>query len=167
MRDTISGASVWEQELYDHLSSHAEAELETLKAYEELASSTRSKAFRYLAGLILDDERRHHKMLNELAQSIRTSAELSGEPTPIPRLDLHHDREQILAATERFLAVEEEDNRELKRLSKELKDVRDTTLWQLVLELIKADNEKHRRILSFIRDRGHARGTEEVRSGVP
>ena len=157
MSNNISGASVWEQQLYDHLSSHVDGELETLKAYEQLASSTDSEAFRYLAGLILDDERRHHKILNELAQSIRTSAELSKEPVPIPRLDFHHDRERILALTEQFLAVEEADNRELKRLAKELKDVRDTTLWQLVLDLIRADNEKHRRILGFIRDRAKER----------
>ena len=153
MANQINGASVWEQEMYDHISSHVQGELDTLLAYEELASTTESEAFRYLAGLILDDERRHHKMLDELAKSIRISAELSGEPTPTPMLDLYHDPERVLALTERFLAVEEADERELKRLSKELKDVRDTTLWQLVLDLIRADNEKHRRILSFIRDR--------------
>jgi rubrerythrin len=153
MSQTIPGASVWEQQLYDHLVSHVDGELETLKAYEKLAQSTESEAFRYLAGLILEDERRHHKMLDQLAQSIRTSAELSTEPTPVPPLDLRLDRERILALTEQFIAVEEEDDKELKRLGKELKDVRHTTLWKLVLDIIQADNEKHRRILGFIRDR--------------
>ena len=152
MTQTIAGASVWEQEFYDHLCSHVDAELETLRAYEQLASSTDSQAFKYLARLILDDERRHHKILNELAESIRTTAELSAKPTPIPGLDFGLQRDAILAATERFLDVERADDKELKRLAKELKDVRETTLWELVLELIKADNEKHRRILGFIRD---------------
>jgi rubrerythrin len=150
MTKTIVGASVWEQEFYDHLCSHVEAEAETLEAYEQLASSTDSEALKYLAGLIIDDERRHHKMFEELAESIRATAEFSAEPTPIPRLDFRHDRDAIVAATEPFLAVEKADGNELSRLAKELKDVKDTTLWELVLEIIRADNEKHRRILDFI-----------------
>jgi hypothetical protein len=144
---------VWEQEVYDHLTWHAEHELATLEAYEELASTSGSEAFRYLARLILDDERRHHTMLSELAETIRTSAESSTGPTPIPLLDFHGHREEILEASERFLDVEEEDQRSLASLMRDLRDVRDTTLWELVLELMKADNEKHRLILKFIRDR--------------
>ena len=100
---------------------------------------------------------RHHQLLIALAQTIRTSAELTGEPTPIPRLDFRAEKEAILAATERYLALEEQDNGDLKRLAKQLDDVRDSTLWHLVLEIIRADNEKHRRILSFIRDRARER----------
>jgi hypothetical protein len=63
------------------------------------------------------------------------------------------DRQKILEETERFLLAEEEDNRHLKRLAKDLGDVRDTTVWQLIIQLIQQDNEKHRHILRFIRDR--------------
>jgi hypothetical protein len=150
----IAGASVWEQELYDHVTAHGRNEGEVLEAYEELAASTDSPAFAYLARIILDDERRHHQLLNDLAETIRTTAELSGEPTPIPDLGLFKgDRQQILAQTEQFLALEEEDNKKLERLAKDLKDVRKTTAWQLVVQLMQHDNEKHRRILKFIRDR--------------
>lgn len=150
----IVGASVLEQELYDHVTAHGKNEGQILEAYQQLASSTESPAFAYLARLILDDERRHHRMLDDLAETIRTSAELTGEPTPIPALgSISGDREEILAQTERFLAYEQNDNRELERLAKELKDVRDTTLWQLIVRIMQQDNEKHRRILEFIRER--------------
>ena len=66
---------------------------------------------------------------------------------------MREDRERILAETERLLAFEEEDNKDLERLAKELHDVRNTTLWQLVVRIMQLDNEKHRRILEFIRDR--------------
>jgi hypothetical protein len=79
---------------------------------------------------------------------------MSGEPTPIPDLGLFRaDRERILTETDRYLAVEERDNRELERLAKELRDVRNTTLWQLVVRLIQDDNAKHRRVLEFVRER--------------
>ena len=153
----IRGASVWEQGLYDHVTAHGKNEGEVLKAYEELAANTDSPAFSYLARLIFDDERRHHQLLDDLAETIRTSAELSDEPCPIPDLALFKaDRERILGETERFLALERDDNKELERLATDLKDVRNTTIWQLVVRLMQDDNEKHRRILEFIRDR--ARG---------
>ena len=68
------------------------------------------------------------------------------------------DRERILASTERLFAFEEQDNRDCRWLAKELKDVRNTTLWELVVRLMQQDNEKHRRILRFIRDRAQESG---------
>jgi rubrerythrin len=150
----IPNASVVEQELYDHVTAHGKNEGEVLEAYADLAERTDSPAFAFLARLILEDERRHHQMLDALAESIRNSAELSGRPSPIPDLALFTaDRDRILVETERFLALEKEDNKELDRLAKRLKDVRDTTLWELVVRLMQADNAKHRRILEFIRAR--------------
>jgi rubrerythrin len=155
---SIVGASVWEQEIYEHVVRHVESEREVLQAYERLADETDSPAFAYLARLILDDERRHHQMLYDLAETIRTTASLSGEPTPIPDLGVFKaDRERILEETERFLAVEETDNRELDRLAKDLKDTRNTTLWQLIVRVIQDDNDKHRRVLTFVRDRARER----------
>lgn len=151
---TIEGASVWEQEIYDHLVAHGKQEGATLESYQELADSTDSPAFAFLARMILDDERRHHQLLDDLAETIRISAELTGELTPIPHLAMFKaDRERILAETERFLELEKDDNKKLDRLAKELKDVRDTTLWEFVVRMMQHDNEKHRRILEFIRDR--------------
>jgi len=151
---TIAGASQWEQELYDHLMGHGANEGEVLEGYQRLAETTDSPAFAYLARLILDDERRHHALLADLAATIRASSELSSEPLPIPDLGMFRaDREQILEQTEYFLDVEKKDQKELKRLAKELHDVRDTTIWQLVVKLMQHDNEKHQMILEFIRDR--------------
>ena len=155
----INGASVWEQQLYDHVTKHGRNEGEILAEYEQLANDTESPAFAFLAQLILDDERRHHQLLDALATTIRTTAELTGEPVPIPHLGVvTADRERILASTERLLAFEEQDNRDLEVLAKELKDVRNTTLWELVVRLMQQDNEKHRRILRFIRDRAQESG---------
>jgi ferritin len=153
MLEASTSWSEWDRDFYEHLTSHVDREFDTLHAYEDLASATESNAFRYLAKLILDDERRHHQLLAELAESVHTSAELGNGPRPVPHLDVHRDRDRILELTAQYIAVEEEDNRELKRLARDVKAVGDTTLWRLMLEIIMADNEKHRRILSFIRDR--------------
>lgn len=154
---SIPGASIWEQQIYDHTVKHLEGEIDVIRSYERMAQQTDSPAFAYLARLILDDERRHHQLLLDLAETIKSSAELSGEPTPIPELGMWGaDRGQILAETERFLELEKEDNKELARLAKELRDVKDTTLWEFIVRLIQRDNEKHQSILKFIRDRARA-----------
>lgn len=149
----IVGASVVEQDLYDHLTAHVASELGVLQGYQRLAQESSSPAVRYLATMILADERRHHEMLAEIAQTVRTTAELSGEPTPIPELgNLAPEREQILAATEQYLAFEKQDQKELDRLAKEMHDVEDTTLWVLLLRIMRHDNDKHRMILQFLHD---------------
>jgi len=153
----ITGASVWEQELYDHACDHVAAEGAILEEYQRLAEDqSGSPAFRYLANLILADERRHHQVFNDLAESIRQMGELRLEDEPIPGLHgLRSDRERINAATERLLAAERADAAQLKQFAKRLKEVRETTLWGLLVELMQDDTAKHIKILSFIRDRAN------------
>jgi bacterioferritin (cytochrome b1) len=149
---SIVGASVSEQELYDYVSAHVEQEKEIVDEYRRLAASD-DRAFGFLATVILEDEERHHKLFADLADSIRKSAELLGAKGPIPSLvGLGFDRTR-LATTERFLEVEKADLRELKELEKRLKDFKNTTLWSLLVQIMRDDTEKHIRILSFIRDR--------------
>jgi len=152
--DQIVGASVWEQEMYDHLVGHGQIEGEILEAYADLAANEdRSSAFRYLAAMILEDERRHHQTFADLAETIRAMGELRSDDDPIPRVSgLRHDKEAILALTERLLAVERGDAKELKKLAKDLKSFEDTTMWVLLVDLMRDDTEKHIKILKFIRD---------------
>ncbi len=155
MSTRIAGASVWEQEIYDYVTSHVSQEGAILQEYEELAKDpSGSPAFRYVAGLILADERRHHQLFNDLAESIRQMAELRAEDEPIPSLrGLRADRDRIRAVTERLLQSERDDAKMLKELAKKMTDLRETTLWGLLIELMQDDTDKHIKILKFIRDR--------------
>lgn len=155
MSTRITGASVWEQDMYDFVSGHVATEGAILAEYQRLAEDPAgSAAFRYLAGLILADERRHHQTFNDLAESIRHLAELRSDDEPIPSLHgLKADRERIMETTERLLETERADAKELKQLAKQMKDMRDTTLWVLLLDLMQDDTSKHIKILEFIRDR--------------
>ena len=153
----IRGASDWEQRMYRHLTSHGQIEGEILNTYKELAESGEtSAAFRYLAGIILEDEVRHHQMFADLAESMRQMGELRVEDEPIPHLQgLRKDKDLIMEVTERLLDVEREDMKELKALAKEYKPYRNTTLWGLLVELMRLDTERHIMILKFMRDRAN------------
>ena len=156
MASKLVGASVWEEELYEHLTSHVEKERDLLVTYQQAASSSGSAAFRYLASLIVEDEIRHHRMFEDLAESLRADAELRSENPRIPRLDhWGEDRDRVVGLTEELITEEERDAAELRRLAKELRDVKDTTMWHLIVRLMEMDTDKHLEILKFVRK--HAR----------
>ncbi|MDO8361314.1 MAG: hypothetical protein Q7V88_00310 [Actinomycetota bacterium] len=145
------GASVWERQMFEFLTSHARRESQMLDGYLSAAEASESKAFAYLVGLLMEDERRHHRQFSDLAKSLKTEAELSSAEPVVPRLDLHRgDREAILRLTHELIANEEDDAAELKRLRKELRDLEDTTLWALLVETMQLDTAKHLAVLHFI-----------------
>ena len=147
------GASVWERQLFDHLSSHVEREQAMLEEYVQAAEQTDSKAFAYLVGLLVDEERRHHQLFASLASSLKTEAELSGADPSIPYLDFDRaDHDRIRALSRQLLDREAEDASDLKRLHKELHDVADTSLWDLLVNLMRRDTDKHIAILEFVLD---------------
>jgi rubrerythrin len=145
------GASVWERDLYNHLVTHIENESSLLQEYVAAAEQTDSKAFAYLVNLLIDDERRHHSTFAALAASLKTEAELGGEEPDIPYLDLDRsDRAQVRELSERLIEREREDAEELKRLHRQLKDVRNTSLWDLLVSNMRRDTDKHIEILDFV-----------------
>ena len=147
------GASVWERKMFDYLVEHTRVEGAMLKQYVDTAEGTDSKAFEYVIKLLVEDELRHHRMFNELAASLKSEAELSAEDPVIPRLDFDRiERTELLRMTRDLLAHERDDAAELKRLRKELRDVEDTTLWGLLVDIMARDTEKHIAILKFVVD---------------
>ncbi|MGE0306548.1 MAG: hypothetical protein AB7Q27_12380 [Acidimicrobiia bacterium] len=145
------GASAWELDLLDYLTTHAQREGQMLDEYLTEASNTESKALAYLIGLLVDDERRHHRLFLDLAKSLKLDAELSGGDPAIPRLDFQHaDRDVVLDVTRRLIANEEADAAELKRLRKDMRDLEDTTLWALLVDTMQLDTAKHLTILHFV-----------------
>ncbi len=104
--DHLVGATIWQQELFDVLLVHERDEEEVISAYEVFAEEAPSDAVRYLVRLILDDEKRHHRVLSELANAIRADATFEQRGVRIPYLDVHRRDDSLLEETERFLALE-------------------------------------------------------------
>lgn len=145
------GASVWEAEMFRHLVDHMEHERLLLEEYQEAATSTESKALAYVIGLLIDDERRHHQIFRSLAQTLKLDAEFAGGTPEVPHLDFGKANAlQVRDITKRLLRSEENDAQELKRLHNELHDVRDTTLWDLLVTIMRRDTDKHIAMLEFV-----------------
>ena len=149
------GSREWESDIYQHVANHGHIEGEILDEYQRLADDEEiPPAFAYLARIILDDEVRHHRIFDDLADNMRQMVEESDDRSPIPSLrGFHTDRVRIQRLTERLLEVERSDERELKDLAKRLKEFDKVTLWGLLIELMLDDTRKHIKILKFIQDR--------------
>ena len=89
------------------LRTHVEQERGLLEEYQQAADDTDSKALAYLVNLLIEDERRHHRLFIELAKSLVSEAELSQAELAVPRLDFRRaDQAALLDVTDRLLAHE-------------------------------------------------------------
>jgi rubrerythrin len=148
---TPPGLSVWEADLLRHLNQHMETEGALLSAYRELASQADADYIAYCVEMIIEDEIRHHRLFTELANAIRSAVEQS-EGLAVPLVRNAANPTELLAATKQLLAKEQADEKELKRLSKELRDLRGTSVWPLLVEVMGRDTDKHQSILRFLEE---------------
>jgi rubrerythrin len=148
--EKLAGASVSEQELFDSLLTHEREEKEVIAAYEDLAEAASSETVRYLVSLILEDERRHHRVLAELMNTVRAQATFEEQGTRLPYLDVQRNRDRaLLEETRRFLNLERRDRAELKRLERKMRAV-GGEFDAFVVKLLRTDTERHISILRFI-----------------
>jgi hypothetical protein len=148
-------ASPWDEQLLAHFEEHVGDELTLIEEY--LGFRDRGPEYvRYLIDLILDDESRHHQTFKELVNHVRSGVDFRDYGPQVPYVQGSADQRQaLLEATERFLAFERADEKSLRRLQKELRPVRDTTLFSLLVELMELDTQKHIAVLEFIRRSAH------------
>ncbi len=148
----LIGASTWEAELYEHLTSHEATEGEMLVEYRDVAATSSSRAFRYLSDLIIEDEIRHHRVFRDLASALKNDAELDPEEPAIPHIGKWgDDAATVVRLTETLLERERADAKELRHLASELKSLKQETLWQLLVKLMEMDTAKHIEILEFVK----------------
>jgi len=146
-----AGLSVSEEKLFEHFSSHGATEGKLLDDYKRLVGEAGSDWVSYMGNLILEEETRHHRVFEELANALRQGVQRD-VGTAVPHITNVAKAKELLAVTERLLAAEEQDARELKRLARELQDRKGHSLWPLLVDLMQRDTKKHRLILEFMRD---------------
>ncbi len=139
----------WWASVIHEFKMHVREEAVFLEAYERLVEESDDESVRFLIQLVLADEHRHHELFQSMADSAVGAAE--GVP-PAPTVSPDAAR-RLLEPTERFLEAEREDSAKLAALRRELKPVRDATLWSLLVELMEIDTSKHVRILEYLRGR--------------
>jgi len=56
----------------------------------------------------------------------------------------------VRSAARQFRKLEEPDEKDLERLKKSLKTVKNTTVWNLLVDVMELDTKKHQLILRFL-----------------
>jgi rubrerythrin len=141
----------WWAQITHAFQAHVREEEQFLEAYHGLVEEVASPGMRFLVELILEDERRHHKLMQRMAYEAR--GEVDSETAPeIPDFSAT-DVDRLLSPTQRFLDAEREDRKKLQALAKELKPLRDESLWTLLVELMEIDTQKHVKILEYLERR--------------
>jgi rubrerythrin len=148
----------WDRRALVHVNEHLQSEQAVLGVYEAVRT-TATGAVAYLIDLILADEARHHQMFSDLVDALTppgrivpvgaTAAMLSSvvqQPTTVS--DEH--RAPMLQQTAELLEAELHDQRDLKRLQRELRPIRTETIWPLLMEIMELDTEKHIKMLHRI-----------------
>lgn len=143
------GASVADRDLVALISRHGREEAARLERYEALADEA-SPAMRYLVELVVEDERRHHRLLAEIADAIAWGT-VEHQGTPVPRAGTAGADAALVREAKALLASEKADRRELRRLRRHLRHFTGT-LWPLLVDVMLCDTNKHVRILEFVAD---------------
>jgi len=141
-------ASTGEHDMVAWIARHGEEEGALLRRYERFAREAPSAVTRYLVHLILEDERRHHQVLAEIAHTIAWGSLADVEPA-LPRMVEGAADDELIKQTRELLASEKKDRAELRRLRRRLRSYTGT-VWPFLVDLMLLDTDKHSRILRYI-----------------
>ena len=144
--------SEYDRRLIEHLDEHVTAEKEVIDLYDALAHDEHPYVA-FIAELIGEDEARHHRLFIEWIETIKALAELRDAPDGIPHVDYHPVDAETIHLVDKLLDFEEADLAAAKKLRHEIRSVRTSTLWGMLMELVIADTKKHIKVLKFLRDR--------------
>jgi bacterioferritin (cytochrome b1) len=141
------------ERLLAEFEAHEAKEEHALDQYKNLLAGVTQPVTRFVVQMIVSDEEKHravtHAMISTLKGSLtwtRPAGSLEGEVAPAAAVD------ELLAVTEEFLDLEKAGLREYKMLLKESADYYQG-LFQILLNSMIRDSEKHVELLEFLRGR--------------
>jgi hypothetical protein len=140
----------FDERIMTHLERHVAEERELLGEYQELQAKSESPAVRYLVGLLLEDEHRHHRVLTEMLNQFRTSVYLAEQEPRVPYMIRKRDP-AAAAAVKRLRRAERQDLRTLRSLRRKLKFMRRHSLDGVLVNSLILDTHKHLRYLRTLR----------------
>lgn len=139
------------QRLMNEFQSHADHEEQWLTNYQASAKEASDPLIRFLLGLIVTDEQRHHELTNWMIVKLKDELGWTRAEGLAPRVyEIGKKRKQLRSSVERFLEVEREGIKEYERLKKESQGLyRD--VFALLYTTMIHESHKHIGILEFLR----------------
>lgn len=154
-KQTTNNSAMLGERLSRAVDGHVQAEARTILEYERILRSCTDPEVRFLIQLVLEDEHRHHALLDRLGRALQDDTfHLDGAPalpfeSEMAPLDDIASRLACVAVDERIGAEE------LLNLANAGKEV-DGGLFSVVLRLIAFDCQKHALALAHAGERMRA-----------
>jgi hypothetical protein len=142
------------------LEAHASAEAHDLAALQALVEGSSDPVLKLLIALVIDDEQRHHSLLQSMIRRLQEEVEFVSSPNalPVPDAEPQSPDFHIATALRSLIRDEHEGARHLRHIARQDPHLY-AGLYSLLLETIARDSEKHATILRYLLQRsgGHAR----------
>ena len=139
------------------LEAHASAEAHDLVVCQELADRSSDPVLKMLMGLLVDDEQRHHSLLQSMVRRLQEEVEFVSSPTALPASDEAATVQPEVAPHLRALIRDEHEGaRHLRHLARQEPHMYHG-LYPVLLETIARDSEKHAMILRYLLLRAEGR----------
>lgn len=138
------------QSLMNEFKSHENDEAKRLKSYQEIADQAEDPLIRFLLGLIIADEERHHQIVERMISRLEKDLAWKRPEAAAPKSKPSAAKATGLQAKlERFLAVERSGIEEFERLRQASGGV-GHEIFELLCRNMVHDSEKHIGILEFL-----------------
>src|SRR6266540_5335939 len=128
------------------IQSHEIAELDAIAVYRDLAARATDPVIAGLLRMLLQDEERHHGILQAIGMDSRLASGRYGYESPKRR---DAQTAQSVDLLRNFARQERDGATELKRLANQAPQLVGD-VFSLLLELMAMDSMKHEKVLSFI-----------------
>jgi len=141
------------QRLMNEFQAHANQEEQWLSSYKHIAEQSNDPVIRFLFGLIVADEEKHHELTRRMISRLKDELAWtrSERATRRPH-DIGQKRKGLLAMVEQFLDLERSGIKEYEKLYKASQGSYHA-FFALLYKTMMLDSLKHIAILEFLRRR--------------
>ncbi len=142
-------ADPWVSRVVRVLEDHLRNEASVLDDYVMAEWQVAEGDVAYLLRLLAEDEARHHRVLGDLLSAVRWGVDWrrGDEPALAVRTPV---TPEVRSLARRLGRIERDDARELRELAAMLGPVAQSTVWPLLVELLRLDTKKHQLILKYL-----------------
>lgn len=143
-----------ERDILADLAEHGDREIDALRAYRGLLEDITDPAVAYLVEQVLDDERRHHRLIADMIDALRKDIDFDDRDPALPFVERYSPHSAVGQAlvmhTQQLIDIEESDRESLQATLADLSERADTSLLPVLVRIMLADTDKHIAILRYI-----------------
>jgi rubrerythrin len=141
------------ERLLNELEAHEGKEEQSIENYRKVLADVRNPVTRFVMQMVLSDEEKHRAVIHSMVSTLKGSLTWT---KPAGTLEGGADEaainRELLAVTDQFIELEKSGIREYKVLLKDTVDYYQG-LFEILLNSMIRDSEKHVELLEFIRER--------------